>query len=65
MKAIQQGVPTKASQTEIVNAMHSRMIQYNTRPTPFEYKTACDRLVTRHSSLKDRTASEYVSPYLS
>ena len=56
MKAIQKGVLTKPARVEMTNALYSRMIQHNTRPTPFEYKTACSRLIAWHSTMKDKTA---------
>ena len=61
MKAIRKGILTKSARVEMTNALYSRMVQHNPRPTPFEYKTACSRLIARHSTMKDKTATGYVS----
>ena len=51
----------QAGCVEIIAALHTRMIQYQTHPTPHEYRTACKRLVAKHKELVEKTAYGYVS----
>jgi hypothetical protein len=61
MKGLSEGQATSTARTEIVNALHTRMLQYKEFPTSFEYKTACRRLVEKYPYLVDKSESGYVS----
>lgn len=61
MAAIGKGLFGKNHRTEIINAMHTRMLQYKDFPTSFEYKKACERLVEKYPTLVDKSGSGYVS----
>ena len=43
--AVRKGQLTKNGRTDLVAAMHTRMLQFQMYPTPYEYRTACMRLV--------------------
>ena len=61
MKGLSEGQATTTARTEIVNALHTRMLQCKEFPTPFEYRTACRRLVEKYPCLVDKSESGYVS----
>lgn len=61
MKGLSEGQVTSIARTEIVSALHTRMLQYKEFPTPFEYKTVCRRLVEKYPCFVDKSESGYVS----
>jgi hypothetical protein len=61
MRAISTGDVGKSPRSEIVSALHSRMLQFKDFPTSFEYKKACERLVEKYPVLVDKSSSGYVS----
>lgn len=54
---------TKNARIEIVAAIFTRMLQYKEKPTPFEYRTVCKRLVEKYPALQDQSDSGYVSSF--
>lgn len=61
MKAIQTGQITKSSRIEIIAAMHSRILQIQPYPSPYEYMVVCQRLVQCYPSLEDQIGNGIVS----
>lgn len=61
MEAIEQGCLPKSSRSEIVSAMHTRIIQHSDFPSPYEYRTACRRLVDKFPLIADISDTGYVS----
>ena len=57
MTAISSGILGKSQRTEIISAMHTRMLQHKDFP---EYKKACERLVRKYPALVDKSGSGYV-----
>ena len=60
-KAIHTGKMTKNSRIEIIASMYTRMLQFHAYPSPYEYKVACLRLVTKFPTLKDSIGNGIVS----
>ena len=64
MKILRSGeAVTKNARIEIVAALHTRMLQFQEKPSPFEYRTVCKRLVEKYPALQDQSDSGYVSDY--
>ena len=64
MKILRSGEAiTKNARIEIVAALHTRMLQFQEKPSPFEYRTVCKRLVEKYPALQDQSDSGYVSDY--
>ena len=61
MKSIKSGEVTKAARCEIVAALHTRILQHTLYPTPSEYKTVCQKLVSIYPKLADCAGNGYVS----
>ena len=59
MGGISNGDVVKSSRSEIVNALHSRMLQFKDFPSSLEYKKACERLVEKYPVLADKSSSGY------
>ncbi len=61
MKAIRDGVITKAARIEIISSLHTMMMQHKRYPKPAEYHAACGKLIEKHPLLADKTSSGFVS----
>ena len=61
MEAITTGIITKNARIEIINAMHTRMLQYVDYPTPEQYKIVCWKLVQKYTTLQDKIGTGIVS----
>lgn len=61
MKILRSGeAVTKNARIEIVAALHTR---FQEKPSPFEYRAVCKRLVEKYPALQDQSDSGYVSDY--
>ena len=54
---------TKNTRIEIVAAIFTWLLQYKEKPTPFEYRTVCKRLVEKYPALQDQSDSGYISSF--
>ncbi len=60
MKATETGQLTKSARIEIVAAMHSRILQKQPYPSPYEYMVTCQRLIERYPTLQDKIGNGIV-----
>ena len=62
--ALQSGVLFQKARDEIVNSLSTLILVHNIRPTSDDYNTVCNRLIKKHTVLKDHIGSGFVSQFL-
>ena len=61
LTAIKSGIPTNRARNEIVNSLATLILVHTNRPTPDDFTSVCQKLVTKYPTLKDKVDSGYVN----